>query len=192
VVTFSRPRKWQFLLVELCDLSGNHHIAKSPFIIKSQNVWSVCKKISPSFHKLHMTVNAMGVKTIFFIYSKCLKNIGYTKAVVPNPCVTADLPMLENFTAAREYFRNSVFMRRIDKSHAQKVNGISVTTSIHFVISWPGGWGPLPYKACCALLFDAGLDIRTSEKKQCLQRIRTCLEVEWFFLHKEMTTQFPS
>jgi len=26
---FSRPRKWLFLLVKLCDLSGNHHNSKA-------------------------------------------------------------------------------------------------------------------------------------------------------------------
>jgi len=45
--------------------------------------------------------------------------------------------MLDNFTAAREYFRNSISVGRIDQSHAQKASG--VTTSIHFVISLPGG-----------------------------------------------------
>jgi len=29
-------------------------------------------------------------------------------------------------------------------------------------------------------------------KKQCLKRIPNCLEVEWFFLHKEVTIKFPS
>jgi len=38
VVTFSRPRKWLFMLVELCDLSGNHRSLKSPFINKSQSL----------------------------------------------------------------------------------------------------------------------------------------------------------
>jgi len=28
VVTFGRPRKWLFLLVDICDLSGNHHSFK--------------------------------------------------------------------------------------------------------------------------------------------------------------------
>jgi len=36
VVTFSRPRKWPCLLVELCDLSRKHHSLKSPFVIHSQ------------------------------------------------------------------------------------------------------------------------------------------------------------
>jgi len=27
-------------------------------------------------------------------------------------------------------------------------------------------------------------------KKHCLKRIPNCLEVEWFFLHQEVTTQF--
>jgi len=38
VVTFSKPRKWLFVLVDLCDLSGNHHSLKSLFIINSQKV----------------------------------------------------------------------------------------------------------------------------------------------------------
>jgi len=28
-------------------------------------------------------------------------------------------------------------------------------------------------------------------KKQCMKRIPNFLEVEWFFLHQEVTTQFP-
>jgi len=39
VVTFSKPRKWLFVLVDLCDLSGNYHSLKSPFI-NSQKVWT--------------------------------------------------------------------------------------------------------------------------------------------------------
>jgi len=35
---FSTSRKWLFLLVELRNLSGNHHSLKSPFIINSQKV----------------------------------------------------------------------------------------------------------------------------------------------------------
>jgi len=50
----------------------------------------------------------MDVQTIFFIYNKCLKDVDYTKAVVPNPCVTADWSMLDNFTATQKYSRNSV------------------------------------------------------------------------------------
>jgi len=86
--------------------------------------------------------------------------------------------MLDNLTAAREYSRNSVSIGGIDQSHAQKASG--VTTSIHFIISLPGRWGPLP----------SGM-LRTSvwrcfgyphiEKKQCLKRIPNCLDVKWFF-----------
>jgi len=66
----------------------------------------------------------------------------YIKAVIPNPFVTADRSMLDNFTAAREYSRNSVSMGRIVQSHAQKESGCA--TSIHLVFSRPGAWGPLP------------------------------------------------
>ena len=59
VVTISRPRKWLFLLVELCDLSGNHYSLKSPFII-TKTLKQVAKK-DPIFHKLHITEYAMGV-----------------------------------------------------------------------------------------------------------------------------------
>jgi len=59
-----------------------------------------------------------------------------TKAVVPNPFVTADRSTFDKFTAARECSRNSVSMGRIDQSHAQKASG--VTSSIYFVISRPG------------------------------------------------------
>jgi len=44
--------------------------------------------------------------------------------------------MLDNFTAAREYSRNSVSMGRIVQSHAQKESGCA--TSIHLVFSRPG------------------------------------------------------
>jgi len=60
-ITFSRSRKWLFLLVELCNLSANHHNLKSPFIINSQKMWSRSKQIGHIFHKLHLTENAMGV-----------------------------------------------------------------------------------------------------------------------------------
>jgi len=38
VVTFEKPRKWLFLLVKPCNLSGNHHSLKSPYIINSHKV----------------------------------------------------------------------------------------------------------------------------------------------------------
>jgi len=38
VITFSTPRKCLFLLVKLCDLSGNHHSIKSPFTIHSKSL----------------------------------------------------------------------------------------------------------------------------------------------------------
>ena len=43
VATFCRPRKWLFLLIELCDFSGNNHILKVCYIINSENVWSGSK-----------------------------------------------------------------------------------------------------------------------------------------------------
>jgi len=52
--------------------------------------------------------------------------------------------MVDKFTAAREYSRNSVCMGRINLSHAQKANGV---TSTQFVISRPGGEDHCP-KAC--------------------------------------------
>ena len=48
-------------MVELCDLSGNHQILKSPFIINSQKVRSWYKKIGPTFHKLQITENMTAV-----------------------------------------------------------------------------------------------------------------------------------
>jgi len=60
-----------------------------------------------------------------------------TKAVIPNPFVTADRSMFDNFTAAWAYSRNSVAMGRTDQPHAQKASG--VTTSTHFAISRGGG-----------------------------------------------------
>jgi len=38
VVTFCRPKKWLFLLVEPCDISGNNHSLKAFYIIHSKNV----------------------------------------------------------------------------------------------------------------------------------------------------------
>jgi len=38
VITFSKPRKWLYFLVELCDLSGNHHSLKSPFLFNSESL----------------------------------------------------------------------------------------------------------------------------------------------------------
>jgi len=141
MVTFSRPRKWLFLLVQLCDHSENHHSLKSLFIIDSKTVWSRSKKIGPIFHKLHLRTLWVS-PALFYIYNKCLKGIHYTKAVVPNPLLSADRSMLDNFTATREYSCNNVSMGRIDRSHAEKPSG--VTTSTHFVISQPGDCGPLP------------------------------------------------
>ena len=60
----------------------------------------------------------------------------YAQVVVPKPFVTADRPILDNLTAAREYSCHSVSMGRTDQSPAQKASG--VTTSIHFVLSRPG------------------------------------------------------
>jgi len=48
------------LLVELCDLSGNHHSLKLPFIINSQKVRWGSKNIDLIFHKLHITENRCG------------------------------------------------------------------------------------------------------------------------------------
>jgi len=39
------------------------------------------------------------------------------------------------------YARNTASMGRIDQLHGQKAS--DVTTSIHVLISRPGGWGPL-------------------------------------------------
>jgi len=38
-------------LVEIRNLSGNHHSLKAPCIINSQNVWSGSKRMDPHFHK---------------------------------------------------------------------------------------------------------------------------------------------
>ena len=46
-----------------------------------------------------------------------------TLAVILNTFVTTDRSTLDNFTAAREHFRNNVSMGRIDQSHAQKESG---------------------------------------------------------------------
>jgi len=55
--------------------------------------------------------------------------------MVPNPFITAERSMLDYFTAAREFSRNSVSMGRSGQSHAQKVSGVN--TSVHFVICGP-------------------------------------------------------
>jgi len=87
--------------------------------------------------------------------------------VFPNPFVTADQSILGSFTVAWVYFRNSISMGGIDKSHAQKVSGVTTSIPLEFR-------GPVPVrdlgvvehcpKACCTLVFDTVLDIRTSEK----------------------------
>jgi len=87
--------------------------------------------------------------------------------VFPNPFVTADKSILGSFTVAWVYFRNSISMGGIDKSHAQKVSG--VTTSIPLECRCPVPVRDLGVeehcpKACCTLVFDTVLDIRTSEK----------------------------
>jgi len=99
--------------------------------------------------------------------------------VVPNLFVTADRPVLDNYTAAQKYYRNSVSMRRIDQSHAQKASG--VTTSIHFAISPPGLEDHCPKHAThyCLTLFR----YPHIGKKKRLKRIPNRLKVEWLLLH---------
>jgi len=84
----------------------------------------------------------------------------FLEMLVPNPFVNVDWSMLDNFTAAREYSRNSVSVGRIDESHVQEASG--VTISKHFAISRPGVLRPLPY-GMLRLVFDAVLDIHTSK-----------------------------
>ena len=133
-VTFSRPRKWPVLLVELCDLSGNHHSLKSHFIINSQNVWSGPKGRSYFSQATH-NWERYGCPKNSFVSTISVWKI-YTTAVFPNPSLTANRSMLDDFTSAREYSSNRVSMGKIDQSHAQKAS--LITTSIHFVISRPG------------------------------------------------------
>jgi len=112
----------------------------------------------------------------------------YTQVVVPKPFVNADRPMLDNLAAALEYSSYSVSTGRIDLSPAQKA--IGVTTSTHFVLSRPRDEGPLPWsmlRACVWRCFEY-----PHIGKKCMNRIPNCLEIQWFFLHWEVTTQFPS
>ena len=152
--------------MELCGLSRKHHSLKSPYVINSQKFWSRSKTIRSRFSQAaHNWETCECPKQSFTSAIRVWKI--YTKAVIPNPFVTADRWKLDNFAETRAYSRNSVSMRRIAQSHAQKASG--VTTSLHFVISRPGtgswlwGWD-LFHKACCALVFDTLLDIPMSEK----------------------------
>jgi len=152
-------------MVELCDLSGKHHSSKSPYISNSQKVWSVSKKIGLIFHKLHIAENAVGVPDNLLHLQQVFET--YTLKHLSTTFCNRGSVNEWHFTAAREYSCNRVSMGRIDQSHAQKTSG--VTTSIHFVISRPGtgSWPRIEdhcHKACCALVFDAVLDIRISEK----------------------------
>jgi len=67
VITFHRSRNWLFLVVELCDPSGNHHSLKSPFLINSQEVWTGFEKIGLVFHQLHVTEKAVVVTSNPFL-----------------------------------------------------------------------------------------------------------------------------
>ena len=116
VVSFSRPRKWLFLFVELCDLSGSHHSLKSPFITDID--W-----LTKSLKQVQKNRSHFSQATPNWEYCGCPKQLLIStisvwkiciKAVVPNPFVTAARSMHDNFTAAREYSCNSVSMGRID------------------------------------------------------------------------------
>jgi len=92
VVNFYPPRKWLFLLLELCGLSWKHHRLKSPCIINSQKAWSRSKKIGPIFRKLHITENAVGVPNNLISTISVWKI--YIDPVVPQNFVTADRSIL--------------------------------------------------------------------------------------------------
>ena len=105
VFTFSRPRKWLHLLVELCDLSWMHHSLKLPCIISSQK-FEVVQKDMPYFSQTTHNWDHCRYPKQSFISAISAWKI-YIKAMTPNPFVTADLSKLDNFTAAREYSCNS-------------------------------------------------------------------------------------
>ena len=55
VVTFCRPKKWLFVLFELCYFSGNNHSLKALCIINSENVWNGPQTVGLIFHKLRIS-----------------------------------------------------------------------------------------------------------------------------------------
>jgi len=63
VVTFCKPRKWLFSLVEQCDLSVNHHSLKLAYIINSPKAGA---HLGVIFNKLHVTENTVGVPNNLF------------------------------------------------------------------------------------------------------------------------------
>jgi len=117
-------RKWLFLLVKLCDLSGKQHSLKSPCIINSQKGCSVQKDRFHFSQATHIE-KAVGITNNHFLSTVSVWKI-YIKAVVSNPFVTADRSTFGNFPAVREYSRSASM--GIDQSHTQKAS--SVTTSI--------------------------------------------------------------
>jgi len=135
VVNFYPPRKWLFLLLELCGLSWKHHRLKSPCIINSQKAWSSSKKIGPIFRKLHIPENAVGVPNNLISTISVWKI--YIDPVVPQNFVTADrstefcIRGPVNLTGTRVNARNNVSMERIDQLHAQ--NASAVVTNAYFV-----------------------------------------------------------
>ena len=54
VVTFFRRRKCFFFVGQTMLSSGKCHTLKSPYIVNSQMLEAVHKKIGPVFHKLHI------------------------------------------------------------------------------------------------------------------------------------------
>jgi len=151
VVTISRPRKWLFLLVELCYLSENHHCLKSPFIIHSQKVGNRSTEIRSIFHKLHITENAMSVPNNLLYLQQVFER--YTLKQWSQPFCNRGSVNASQFYMARECSCNSVSIGRIDQSNAQKVSG--VITGIHFVISRNGVEDHCPKHAArlCLTLF---------------------------------------
>ena len=75
MVTFCRPRKWLFLLAELCDLSGNHHSFKALYINNSENVQRGYEKLGLVFHKLQITENTVSVPNNLLYLQTVLKDI---------------------------------------------------------------------------------------------------------------------
>ena len=165
-------------MVELCDLSGNHHSLKSPFIINSQSLKRIQKDRSYFSQATHIWERYECPKQSF-ISTISVSKI-YTKAVVPDSFVTADRSMLDNFTAGREYSCNSVSVGRFGQSHAQKASG--VTTSVHFVnlLKFTGRSRRL--KATAVSMLRASVwrcfGYPHIGKKQCLKRIANCSEVQ--------------
>jgi len=80
VVTFYRPRKWLFWLVELCHFSGKNHNLRALYIINSENVWRGSQKMA--FSQSAQLRALLVSKTISNIYKKDLKETALINAAL--------------------------------------------------------------------------------------------------------------